>query len=1175
MKRLFLAIFDYLQPRKKLFFAASALLLAGLGFIATNLEFEEDITKMMPLDLDLKRISEVLEDSGIADRTVITFSGNSGVGPLQTAADSLASRLENNHADLISEIQWKVPSNQLKDVYNTFHEHLPIFTQGSDYESIRSRLNPDSIEKSIEVAYRKLISPTGFIFRDFILKDPLGIALGRLEHLQDLQVDESVTLTDGYFTSTDEKHLFVYLKTAFPSNETNSNALLVASLDSLVQRTKAEFDGIEISYFGTAPVAVANAQRIKKDIQITVTIAMIILTLIIILYFRRVSRFFLLFVPVVFGAVTSLAALVMSVGQVSAISIGIGSVLLGISIDFSLHIITHLSHAKDKRKALQEVISPVLTSSITTSLAFACLFFVRSEALQDLGLFSSVSVLSSAVFALIFLPQVVKSDKEQKLSPLASRLQQIATYPLHKKRPVLISIAALSIATFFLFPHIEFESDMSKMNFLTPELAEAENVLKSATKGGDMKFVLSQGKTLEEALQVHSAAENKLRNLVDSGRIERFSSLSGLLPDQATQQARIDAWDSFWTDSLVAEVKQNCIESSNALGFDPAAFNEFYELISNELQTTDVAELQKDFGLLVSSFINEKEGQFYISSLIKTADQQDLNIAWEDERTSSFDKSSMTSTVLEILKTDFNQVVGYSMILVFLILLGSFKRIELALLTFIPIALSWLWSISIMVALGLKFTIFNVIVSTFIFGLGVDYCIFMTRGLIQEHATKSKSILTFRTSIILSMITTLVGIGVLIFAEHPSLRSIASLSIIGIVSVVLVSFTIQPFLFRLFVSKRTAKGFIPVTLWTLFGSTIAYLIFLFGCALLAIASPILRIIPGNKEGKQLRYHKMIGFFGGTIIRIAPTVKYIHKNLGNENFDEPCLVICNHHSFVDILVLINQTPKLVLLTNNWVYNSPFFGRIVRRAGYYNVNEGFEGALPALKKREAEGYSIGVFPEGTRNTQPKLSRFKKGAFLLAEELELDIVPIILHGTHHVMNKGDDFLFKDGKLTIKTLPRIKFDDASFGTGYRERAKSISKHFKAEYQKTRDEIETPSYFKGYLKKAYMYRGEDVLKTINNRLRNLLGRFEELNLELSRDGKILVVNCGYGDLCYLLAKCADEREVCGFDDDAEKLEVMRNIGGMPQNVTIAETADKSGYDVVVDGETLEINSHI
>ena len=754
---------------------------------------------------------------------------------------------------------------------------------------------------------------------------------------------------------------------------------------------------------------------------------------------------------------------------------------------------------------------------------------------------------------------------------MARGLQKIATYPLHRKRNVIVGITALSIAALFLFPHIEFESDMSKMNFLTPELANAEATLKEATQGGDMKFALSTGNTLEDALDAQAGAEAQLNILVDSGRVERFSSLSGLLPSTNVQRARIEAWNAFWTDSLVAQVKENCIQSSVALGFDPDAFYSFYGLLENKPQTTDIQELKDDFGLLISPFINEKDGQFYVSSLIKTSDQTDLSVEWKDDRTSSFDRSSMTSTVLEILKTDFNQVVGYSMVLVFLILLGSFRRIELALLTFIPIVLSWLWSLAIMVVLGLKFTIFNVIVSTFIFGLGVDYCIFMTRGLIQGHATKSKSILTFRTSIILSMITTLVGIGVLIFAEHPSLRSIASLSIIGILSVVIVSFTIQPFLFRLFVSKRTAKGFIPVTLWSMVGSTIAYFIFLFGCGLLAITAPILRAIPGKKERKQLRYHKMVSFFGGFIIDIAPTVRYIRQNLPMEKYDKPCLVICNHHSFVDILVLINQTPKLVLLTNNWVYNSPFFGRIVRKAGYYNVNEGFEGAIPALKQRVKQGYSIGVFPEGTRNTKPKLARFKKGAFVLAEELELDIVPIILHGTHHIMNKGNDFLFKDGTLTIKTLPRIKHDDASFGTGYRERAKAISNHFKAEYQKTRDELETPTYFKGYLRKAYTFRGEEVLKTVNRRLRDHLDRFEELNRELPREGKILIVNCGYGSVCYLLAKCSENREIFGFDDDNQKLEIMRNVGAMPENVIVTDSDDTDGFDVVVDGMSLEV----
>lgn len=1169
MNRLFLAIYDFLHPRKAVSFIVIILAISGLAWIAYQLEFEEDITKMMPLDTNLKQMSEVLEDSGIADRTVITFTGNRGVGQLKSAADTLAERMLSQHGDLVGELRWKVPNSQLKDVYEVFHEHLPIFTQEADYEKIRSQLHPDSIDESIHSAYRQLISPTGLVFRDFILNDPLGIAIGRLEHLQDLQVDEAVTLTDGYFTSTDQEHVFVYLKTAFPSNETDNNATLVMHLDSLISSTKAEFEGVDISYFGTAPVAVANAERIKKDISITVTIAMIILTLIIVLYFRRLSRFFLLFTPVVFGAATSLAVLVLTVGQVSAISIGIGSVLLGISIDFSLHIITHLSHAGDKRKALKEVISPVLTSSITTSLAFACLFFVRSEALQDLGLFSSVSVLSSAVFALIFLPLVVKSNADDKKSKVAQGLNKVANYPLNKKKPIVWSITAISLAAIFLFPHIEFESDMSKMNFLTPELSAAETLLKEATQGGDMKFAMSAGETLEEALEAQVIAEKQLQELVDSGKVERFSALSGLLPDQAKQAQRIEAWNLFWTDSLVAQVKNDCVISGTHLGFQESAFSGFYDLLEKDHEPTDLQSLREDFGLLITPFINEKDGRYYVSSLIKTQDNSDLEITWADPRISSFDRSSMTSTVLQILKTDFNQVVGYSMILVFLILIGSFRRIELALLTFIPIVLSWLWSLGIMVALGLKFTIFNVIVSTFIFGLGVDYCIFMTRGLVQGHATNSKSLLTFRTSIILSMITTLVGIGVLIFAEHPSLRSIATLSIIGIISVVIVSFTIQPLLFRFFVSKRTSKGLVPLTFGTLIASASAYTHFLIGCGLLGLLSPLLHIVPGNKKKLQHLYHKVVCYFGGNILNNTLNVKYVKLNPSNEQFDKPCLIISNHHSFLDILIMINQTPNLVMLTNNWVYNSPFFGRVVRRAGYYNVTDGFEGSIPALKKRVEEGYSVAVFPEGTRSRVIKMARFKKGAFLLADEMKLDVVPIIMHGTHHVMTKGDDFLLKNGRLTAQILPRISHDDESFGTGYRERTKAISKYFKAEFQKTREKVETPEYYRDTLRKAYAFRGEEVLSAVNSNWRNHHQRYAELHVQIPRDARVLVTNCGYGDLCFLLAKCAETREVYGFDDRDSHIEVMRNVGVMPDNVTVAESGDPLGFDFVVDGDSM------
>src|SRR5204862_6132232 len=104
---------------------------------------------------------------------------------------------------------------------------------------------------------------------------------------------------------------------------------------------------------------------------------------------------------------------------------------------------------------------------------------------------------------------------------------------------------------------------------------------------------------------------------------------------------------------------------------------------------------------------------------------------------------------------------------------------------------------------------------------------------------------------------------------------------------------------------------------------------------------------------------------------------------------------------------------------------------------------------------DGYSIVVFPEGTRSPDGRLKRFHKGAFYLAEQLNIDIVPMLLHGVGDTIRKGD-FMVMNGSVTIKFLPRISPDDKTFGEGYAERTKRISRYFKEEHEKLREENET-----------------------------------------------------------------------------------------------------------------------
>ena len=101
------------------------------------------------------------------------------------------------------------------------------------------------------------------------------------------------------------------------------------------------------------------------------------------------------------------------------------------------------------------------------------------------------------------------------------------------------------------------------------------------------------------------------------------------------------------------------------------------------------------------------------------------------------------------------------------------------------------------------------------------------------------------------------------------------------------------------------------------------------------------------------------------------------------------------------------PKLILLTNRWVWRSPVFGIAIRMADYYPVAKGIENSIELLRNRVNNGYSIVIFPEGTRSVDWKINRFHKGAFYLAEQLNIDILPIVIDGTGYTLTKNDFFL------------------------------------------------------------------------------------------------------------------------------------------------------------------------
>ena len=192
-----------------------------------------------------------------------------------------------------------------------------------------------------------------------------------------------------------------------------------------------------------------------------------------------------------------------------------------------------------------------------------------------------------------------------------------------------------------------------------------------------------------------------------------------------------------------------------------------------------------------------------------------------------------------VLADSFNYVGFVCGFVVFVFFWLSFRSIELSLMSFLPLAISWIWILGIMEMLGMQFNIVNVILATFLFGQGDDYTIFITEGLMYEYTTGKKRLEKYKNSVALSAVIMFIGIGTLIFSKHPAMRSLAEVTIIGMVTVVVMAYYLPPLIFRWLTEKHGKRREYPVTLRRLAASVFSmafFIFFLYNSSLFIICS---------------------------------------------------------------------------------------------------------------------------------------------------------------------------------------------------------------------------------------------------------------------------------------------------------------------------------------------------
>ena len=1132
MKRIILHIYDFLSARKGLAVVLLAVLIGLCALSALRMDYEEDISAFLPQSEESKRYSEVYNRLG-QDRMAVFFEARdtaetdpyrlmdamTAFGGIWADADT---------ARLVPDLRVSTDADAVETVFGFIRENWPYFLTEADYARMDSLLAlPGYVHDRMEENRRSFYSLASGFASTYFRSDPLGLFSPVLKRLEALNPSTRSRVEDGFLFTGDGRTGVVLFNSPFGGSESGRNAELVALLQTVKARTEAEFPDIAVTSTGGPEVAVGNASRIKKDSFLALALAAILICIVLWLSYKRFADVFWILVSILSGALFALGIIALFKSSVSLIVLGIGSMIIGIAVNYPLHYVDHLKYQPDKRKALAEQVNPLLVGNITTVGAFLSLLLLKADALHDFGFIGAMMLVGTILFVLVFLPVFVPEATRPRTTLKLDLDRHINLSPKARKA-VFAGFLVLTALLGWLSTKVSFDADMHHINYMTPEQSRGFALLEgmgASRDGTSTVYVVATGATAEEALQVN-----------ESLPLEGAIGLGAFLPSRKEQAVRLARWNAFLERH--PDLSDRIIDEGLKADFTAHAFQPFFDLLDRDLTVQEVDYFAPITETIGQAMYLPGEGKVQLVNYLRT-DVEALR-ARLPEGAFAFTTEDVSGTLVRLLSEDFDRIGLLCSLIVFFFLWLSFGRLELSLASFLPLAVGWVWILGTMRLFCLQFNIVNIILATFIFGQGDDYTIFMTEGLMYEYATGKRILRSFKNAVVLSALIMFIGIGALVVARHPALRSLAEVTVIGMFTVVVMAYYLPPLVFRFLTRKKGEPRKVAWTLGRSLRTGYIFVVFLLAMLGLSVWTFFL-FLGGRTQRKQDRYRNALMKTARLALKAIPGCPYTYSSPYGEDFSKPAMYICNHQSHLDVLAILALHPKLILMTNEWVWNSPFYGYLIRKAEFYPVMEGLEKNLEHMMDLTARGYSIVIFPEGTRSPDCRIQRFHRGAFLSARELGLPVLPLYIHGFGYALPKKD-FLLRKAGLYMEVGKRFEVPEGDLAAFTRE----VRHRYQAEYARIRRERETAAYNAVYVRYQYLYKGHDA----DTECRRVLIPETIARVDALTGTELTIPEAGCGVYALLVALTHPEMQVRAYEEDEDKYLTAVRCAGVPDNLT-------------------------
>lgn len=757
-------------------------LTVGAAFFAKDLTLDSELERLLPESAESVQGLQRLEESygRQIGRLAIVVSGPK---PEQNIAvvDALRTKLKDD--ELVSDVEAVRP-------VDFFDKRKLLYLELDDAKEVAKR-----IEKRIKWE-KKQANPMFVSLGD---DDPPEVDVSDIEEKYDGKFN-----ADRYLSNEDRTSFVVYVDPAFPNTQFKKTETLLDRIDEVFKERVADSDEeISIAFTGRYMKFYEQQGAIKKDLTRGTTIALVGILIFLMIYFRSIVYPVVIAVPLVASTVWSFAWAEMVFGSLNILTGFLGAVLMGLGIDYGIHIVSSFQESRSGHtpqealiKALETAGKPSLYAGLTTLVALGSLAYSSFQAFFEFGILSmgglTLILLSYALVmpCLLLLVADTKLEPDPRMPSEDQHLQVTADRKANWLRIGTGALAVVSLLAMVGIPSVSFEFDFRK---LMPEELPAFQIEDEVDKIVDIAqppaVVLVENKI--HAKTVEQELRSRMENDPRADIIKEIFTIYDFVPED--QEEKLELWEEIFEDFKKVPSKrrkeneqlQDFYEQLDTIVTSgPIEVDDLPDSVKQRFQRSD--DPSKSVVLILPAhYIHDaKDALQYVSVTDELPGHNGQGTV------SPISQEALLADILEHVRSDTVGLVLIAILGLLVVAWIAFRDVRRLLFAVATVSVGVFVGTGLIGLLGIEFNFMNMVIWPIWLGLGVD-AVFHLSSRVIAAPTDWSSFRHTAGAVFAAFFTTMIGFGSLMISGHRGLASLGKVAVVGLAAILLVSLAVH------------------------------------------------------------------------------------------------------------------------------------------------------------------------------------------------------------------------------------------------------------------------------------------------------------------------------------------------------------------------------------------------